>query len=46
MKGEQLLKSGNATLLLEWVEECTPEEEYASLLDAAEKNTRKNLKLR
>jgi cell division inhibitor SulA len=46
MKVEQLLKSGNATLLLEWIEECTPDEEYASLLDAAEENTRKNLKLR
>ena len=46
MKVEQLLKSENATLLLEWIEECTPDEEYASLLDAAEKNTRKNLNLR
>ena len=46
MKIEQLLKSGNANLLLEWIEECMPDEEYASLLDAAEENTRKNLKLR
>ena len=46
MKVEQLLKSGNATLLLEWIKECTPDEEYASLLDAAEENTRKSLKLR
>jgi hypothetical protein len=46
MKIEQLLKSENATLLLEWIEECTPDEEYASLLDAAEENTRKKLKLR
>jgi predicted nucleic acid-binding protein len=41
MKIEQLLKSENAALLLEWIEKCTPDEEYASLLDAAEENTRK-----
>jgi hypothetical protein len=46
MKIKQLLKSGNATLLLEWIEEYTPDEEYASLLDATEENTRKHLKLR
>jgi hypothetical protein len=45
MEVEQLLKRGNAALLLEWIEEHA-DEGYASLLDEAEESTRKTLKLR
>lgn len=45
MQVEQLLKKGNAALLLEWIEKYA-DEEYASLLDETEEITRKNLNLR
>jgi len=45
MKVERLVDKGNARLLREWLEEYA-DEEYASLLDAAEQDTRDRLCLR
>lgn len=37
---------GSAELLLEWVEKHAPDEEFANLVEEAEKETRKKLRLR
>jgi len=46
MKQLLKIKKGSADILLKWIKKYAHDEEYADLLDDAENNTRKNLKIR